>query len=509
MAPERTLGRLAERSWAGFGDFDALYHEGVWHRAHALAERVRGATAGLRRLGVGPGDRVLVMAANRPEVLIAYRAAWAAGAVVTPVVPLVSADELAHIVADGEPRALVVSAELLPLVLAATRDLPVVVTGEAPEGEGRVVGFAELEDTPGEGHVDRDEGDLAALLYTGGTTGRAKGVMLTHAGLWQVSRAAHEVTYRPGVTRGIIPVPLSHSYGLIVALTAMHSPEPQHTVVMRAFTAKAFLQIATEHRVQYGAVVPAMVRDLLDEPLETTPLPDLLYLTCGAAPLGREAIEEFERRMAGVRLLEGYGLTETSAVATVNPPDRRKVGSAGPPLPGYTITIRDDDGEPVEPGDLGEICVHGEPVMRGYWRSPETTARALVDGELRTGDIGCVDDDGYLYVVDRRKDLIIRGGFTIFPRDVEDALNRHPDVAMSGVVGRPDPRLGEEVVAFVRLRPGATVTAEALTEWARDRVGRLRHPREIRFVDAIPMTSVLKVDRRELRSRLARESPTS
>ncbi|WP_214417113.1 class I adenylate-forming enzyme family protein [Sphaerisporangium fuscum] len=501
MGSKRTLGRLAEESWSRLGDAEAVYYEGAWYHGGDLAVRARRAAGGLRGLGVRPDDRVVVIMVNSPEVRIVYQAVWLAGAVVTPVMSLVAPDELRHIVADSEPRAVIASAELLRAVLEATEgtDVRVVVVGDAPS-PGPVVGFAELEQAEESGPVDRDEDDLAALMYTGGTTGRAKGVMLRHSGLWQVSRAAHELTYEPGVNRAIMPVPLSHSYGLIIAITRMHASEPQRTVLMRSFTPKAFLQLATEHRTQYGAVVPTMLRELLAEPLETTPLPDLLYLTCGGAPLGREVIVEFERRMAGVRVLEGYGLTETSAVTTFNPPGRRKIGSAGLPLPGYTITIRDADGDPVEEtGDIGEICVRGGSIMTGYWRSP---AEALVDGELRTGDIGYLDDDGYLYVADRKKDLIIRGGFNVFPRDVEDALNKHPDVAASGVVGRPDARLGEEVVAFVQLRPGSMISEESMVAWARERLGRVRYPREIRFVETIPMTSALKLNRKALRSRL-------
>ncbi|MDX3110365.1 class I adenylate-forming enzyme family protein [Nonomuraea angiospora] len=301
-----------------------------------------------------------------------------------------------------------------------------------------------------------------------------------------------------------MPVPLSHAYGLIISVASMHATEPQQAVLMRRFEPKAFLALAAEQRVQYGTVVPSMIQLLLAEPLESHPLPDLSFLTCGAAPLGRDALEEFERRMPGVQILEGYGLTETSAVTTFNPPGRRKAGSVGLPLPSYTITIRDGEGEELETGDVGEICVSGEALMLGYWgeHEPDPEGTALVGRELRTGDIGCVDDDGYLHVVDRKKDLIIRGGFNVFPRDVEDALNRHPDVVVSGVVGRPEPRIGEEVVAFVQLRQDATVTAEELIEWARERVGRVKYPREVRFVDSVPVTSVLKLDRKALRARL-------
>lgn len=483
-----TLGRLAEESWARFDDYDAVFYEGAWHRSHALAERARRVTGGLIQAGVRPGDRVVVMMVTGPDVPIVYQAVWAAGAVVTPVVFLVGVEELRHIVTDSGATAIVTSAELLDTVHAAEPRIPIFVDA------------GELAEAAEHGPVPRDPGDLAAVMYTGGTTGRAKGVMLSHAGLWQVAKDAFDLAYQPGVTRAIVPVPLSHAYGLIVSIAGLHAEEPQQAVLMRWFDPKAFLQLAAEQRVQYGTVVPSMLQMLLAEPLEDTPLPDLRHLTCGAAPLSRAVLEEFERRMPGVQILEGYGLTETSAVTTFNPPGRRKPGSVGLPLPGYTITIRDDEGEDVEAGDIGEICVAGESLMLGYWGG---LGSPIVDGELRTGDIGCLDDDGYLYVVDRKKDLIIRGGFNVFPRDVEDALNAHPSVAVSGVVGRPDPVHGEEVVAFVQLAPGGTATADELIAWARERVGRVKYPREIHFTDHIPVTSVLKLDRKALRARLA------
>ncbi|MFI7148331.1 AMP-binding protein [Nonomuraea sp. NPDC050022] len=489
---ELTLGRLAEESWSRFDDFDAVHYEGVWHRAHALAERARKVCGGLVEAGVRPGDRVVVMMANSPEVGLIYEAIWAAGAVVTPVVFLVGPAELRHILDDSGATALITSPELMETVQAAEPRIPILVdTGE-------------LERAAERGPVERDATDLAALMYTGGTTGMAKGVMLSHRGLWQVAKDAYEMSHQAGKNRAIVPVPLSHSYGLIITVAGMHATEPQQAVLMRWFDPKTFLELAAAQRVQYGTVVPAMLQMLLAEPLESHPLPDLAFLTCGAAPLGRETLEEFERRMPGVQVLEGYGMTETSAVTTFNPPGRRRIGSVGLPLAGYTITIRDSSGDQAEPGDVGEVCVSGDSLMLGYWGEHPTdpTGTALVEGELRTGDIGCVDDDGYLYIVDRKKDLIIRGGFNVFPRDVEDALNEHPDVVMSGVVGRPDPRVGEEVVAFVQLRPGGTATAEELMTWARDRVGRVKYPREVLFVDSIPVTSVLKLDRKALRSRL-------
>ncbi|MGW0806489.1 AMP-binding protein [Nonomuraea sp. NPDC002799] len=489
---EQTLGRLAEDSWNRFDDHDAVFYEGAWHRSDALAVRARRMCGGFVGAGVRPGDRVAVMMANCPEVPLIYQALWAAGAVVTPVVFLVGSDELRHILTDSGATAIVTSPEMVDTVRATGLDLQTYVE------------TTELERASEHGPVARDPGDLAALMYTGGTTGKAKGVMLSHRGLWQVAKDAYDLSHQEGKDRALVPVPLSHAYGLIISVARLHAADPQQAVLMRWFEPQEFLKLAAEQHVQYGTVVPSMIQLLLAEPLESHPLPDLAFLTCGAAPLGRQALEEFERRMPGVQILEGYGLTETSAVTTFNPPGRRRVGSVGLPLPGYSITVRDNEGEAMETGDVGEICVSGASLMLGYWgeREPDPEGTALVGDELRTGDIGCVDDDGYLYIVDRKKDLIIRGGFNVFPRDVEDALNEHPDVVMSGVVGRPEPRLGEEVVAFVQLRSGATTTDEELIGWARDRVGRVKYPREVRFVDSVPVTSVLKLDRKALRGRL-------
>ena len=501
-----TLGRLAEESWQRFDDYESLFFEGTWHHSHQLAHRARRVSGGFRELGVRPGDRVAVMMANCPEVPITYWALWRAGAVVTPVVFLVSADELRHILTDSGARAIVTTPEVLLTVQMATDgiDISVIVVGDGPE---KTIPYAQLESCDEAPLVDTADDDLAALMYTGGTTGRAKGVMLTNAGLYHTSLAARQATEVPGLTRSLVPLPLSHAYGLIVTLGGMQAKQPGTAVLMRWFEPKEWERLAAEHRIQFGALVPAMIHMLLANPeFGGTPLPDLRYLTSGAAPLAREILEEFERRLPGVQILEGYGLTETSAVTSVNPPERRKIGSVGLPLPGYTVTVRDEDGKELPAGEDGEICVRSASLMRGYRHEPAESTTAIVDGELRTGDIGHLDEDGYIYVVDRKKDLIIRGGFNVFPRDVEDALAEHPDVTMAGVVGRPDPKSGEEIVAFVSLGPGATVTADELVAWTRERIGKIKYPREVHVVDAVPVTSVFKTDRKRLRQMLSEQA---
>jgi long-chain acyl-CoA synthetase len=482
---ERNLAVLAEDAFERHGDYESLWFEGRRHRSGELHERAARIASGLTELGVAPGDRVVVFAANSPEVPLLYNAIWRAGAVVTPAIFLLPPPELRHILEDSEAR-LVVASPAFADTARAVADVPVISTDELPEGDPSPI-------------VARCEDELAALMYTGGTTGRAKGVMLSHASLWEVGKAAQDAGHVPGIVRSLVPLPLSHSYGLLVTVVGLHAPEPGVSVLMRWFEPTRFLELAQEHAVQISAVVPSMLQLLLAQPLEDYDLSSLRYLACGAAPLARDAIADLERRLPHVELREGYGLTETSALVSTNPPGRIRLGSVGLPVPGCELRIVDDDDRELATGEVGEICCRSPFVMEGYWRAPELTDEATRGGWFHTGDLGRIDDDGYLYVVDRKKDLIIRGGFNVFPRDVEDALLEHPAVAFAGVVGRPDERHGEEVVAFVALRNGSAVTAEALVAFAKERIGGYKYPREVRIVPDVPLTPVGKVDRKALR----------
>jgi long-chain acyl-CoA synthetase len=316
--------------------------------------------------------------------------------------------------------------------------------------------------------------------------------MLTHANLWEAGRCGHEAGHVPEVDRSLSSLPLAHSYGVLVLNVALHHPGRPRSVLMRWFEPESWLRLASEHRIQIAPVVPSMLYMLLAQPLEDYDLSALRYVASGAAPLAHEAMEEFVRRVPSVEIREGYGLTETSALISTNPPGRTKPGTVGPPVAGTEVRIVD-----------GEICVRSGLVMAGYWNAPELTAETIRDGWLSTGDMGRVDDDGYLTVVDRKKDLIIRGGFNVFPRDVEEALLEHPAVATACVLGRPDELHGEEVVAFVTVSDD--VDEDELVAFGRRRLGGYKYPREIHIVDALPLTAVGKADRNALRERLALE----
>jgi long-chain acyl-CoA synthetase len=294
-------------------------------------------------------------------------------------------------------------------------------------------------------------------------------------------------------------LPLSHSYGL----TLMNAGNILGTraVLLRWFHPELVLETIQRHRVQQMAGVPTMFVYLLNFPeagrFDTS---SMKLWGSGAAPLPVEVVEPFEAKFGG-RLLEGYGLTEAAPVVSAHRfSGERRLGSVGQPIPGVQVAILDDDGRAMPPRELGEVCVRGPNVMLGYHRMPEETAKAIRGGWLHTGDVGRLDADGFLYIVERKKDLIIRGGFNIYPREVEDVLYAHAAVAETAVVGVPDPLMGEDVLAFVVTKAGATTTAESLIAFCQDRLAKYKCPKQVRFVDTLPKSPIGKILRKELRA---------
>jgi long-chain acyl-CoA synthetase len=501
----RNLARLAEEAFERRGAYDSLLFDGRWHGSDEVFTRACRLGGGLAQLGIAPGERVVVSMANCPEVSIVYQALWRAGAVVTPATFLLTTPDLRHVIADSGAVAVITTPDFVEKVREAVDGLDpvrhVISTSVGAEEDG-VLDLSALEEADARPIVERADDELAALLYTGGTTGRAKGVMLSHASLWFTGGAVQNAAHVPGVRRSLMTLPLSHSYGILVTISGMHAPESPVTVLLRWFDPRVFLEMIAEHRLQTSAVVPSMLHLLLAQPLEEFDLSSLVYLGCGAAPLAPQTAAEIERRIPGVTVRQGYGLTETAALISTNPAGHEKPGSVGVPIPGAEVRIVDEGERALPAGEVGEICCRSPAVMRGYWRSPEATAETIRDGWLHTGDVGYIDEDGYLFIVDRKKDVIIRGGFNVYPRDVEDALLEHPAVVGAGVVGRPDERHGEEVVAFVALGSPDSVSAEELVEWSRERIGGYKYPRDVHIIGAMPLTAVGKLDRKALRTRV-------
>ncbi|HEX2903499.1 MAG TPA: AMP-binding protein [Jatrophihabitans sp.] len=499
-----SLPVLAEQTWSRYGDQLVTVFEGERWSADRLAERSWRFAGGLTRLGLRPGDRLVVCMANCLEVGISYHAGWRAGAVVTPVLFLLTETELAHVLVDSQARLIVTTPEFLPKVVAAAANAPelraIVVAGDIPDPGATpvpVLPFAELADAEPAPLVDTDPSGLAALLYTGGTTGRAKGVMLSHDALSAAGWSATMTGIDEQMQSSLLPLPLAHVYGLMVSTMQLHMSQPMTSVLMRWFDPASWLALAQAERVNTSPVVPTMLRLLLQHPLEDYDLSALRRLTSGSAPLPAEVRLEWNRRQPHIEIVEGYGCTETAAIISSCPLDVQRAGSVGLPAPIAEVGIDTGEG-PAQAADVdGEICVRGPMLLSGYWGDTEP---AVVDGWFHTGDVGRLDADGFLYIVDRIKDVIIRDGFNVYPRDIEEALLTHPAVLNCAVIGRPDERHGEVPVAFVELRPGAGVSTDELREYAKSQVSAAKYPREIRIVDQVPLTSVGKVDRKRLRT---------
>jgi long-chain acyl-CoA synthetase len=489
------LARLGEDSVQTWGEHVALAFEGrEWTNVEQQRAANRFARA-LGRLGVEPGDRVVVLLPNCPEVLQAYAGILKAGGVIVPVVFLLGPDEVRHILADAEAKVVVTAPEFAGKIEGWPG--PVVLVG-GPAG-----GLAWTELIAGEPEsfatVERDDADLAVILYTAGTTGRPKGVALSHANLAANARAAARLYELDRTRWSLVVLPLSHSYGL----TVMNAGSILGTrgVLLRWFTPESVLETIQRYRVESMAGVPTMFVYLLNYPdagrFDTS---SMRAWGSGAAPLPLEIVEPFERKFGG-RILEGYGLTEASPVVSAHRLSGvRKPGSVGPPIPGVEVAILDDADVALPVGEVGEVCVRGPNVMQGYYRLPDETARVLRNGWLHTGDVGRLDADDYLFIVERKKDLIIRGGFNIYPREVEEVLYAHPAVAEAAVVGLRDPLMGEEVLAFVALKPGAMADAGALIEFCQSRLAKYKCPKQVRFLEALPKSPIGKILRKELRS---------
>jgi long-chain acyl-CoA synthetase len=440
----------------------------------------------LRERGMRPGDRVALMLPNVPEFAIAYYGILRAGGVVVPMNPLLKEREVKYYLGDSGAR--------------------LIFAGEAVAGAANsLVADAAFGDllssvSPAREVVDRAGGDTAVILYTSGTTGQPKGAELTHANLAANVEIVATDLFRVGPDDVIFGgLPLFHSFGQTCGLNTAFSVGACLTLVPR-FAPANVLQVLDRDRVTVFEGVPTMYNTLLTQPdRKKYDLSALRVCVSGGAALPGEVLRGFEMEF-GCVILEGYGLSETSPVATFDHPDRvRKPGSIGTPIRGVEVRVVDERGKDVRSGEVGEIAIRGHNVMKGYWRQPDATAEAIPDGWFRSGDLARSDEDGYLFIVDRRKDMIIRGGYNVYPREIEEVLYEHPAVAEAGVIGVPDPALGEEVGAAVVLKPGFTTSAEEIREYVKAQVAAYKYPRRVWFVSALPKGPTGKVLKREIR----------
>ncbi|MGH3318738.1 MAG: class I adenylate-forming enzyme family protein [Streptosporangiaceae bacterium] len=552
--PEVPVGAIPAASARRFGARTALHHAGrevsyagLWEDACRFANALHG-------WGVGRGDVVAVHMPNRPQYPQVYYGTLLAGAAFSPVNPLLPPDDVAFQLADSGARAVVTygeAARVVEAVRGRTGVELVIVTDEtqaldpAARVQAVVSGAVDLADfvdgqsgTPPEAPVDVHT-DLAHIAYTGGTTGRSKGVELTHrnvvVNVLQYACWGHgavpalddargltldqvgdqeEWPTRIGQGVAINLTPWFHAMGTIGGLNVPMLAGGT-TVLHDRFDPTGYLLDAERFRVtSIGGAPPLFVALLRCPDVEARDLSSVRAITSGAAPLPREVIEALHARFPDVLIGEGYGLTEVTMGATMTPSGRsglRKVGSVGAPVFDTDIKIVPAEGgeEALTVGREGEVCVRGPQVMRGYHDRPEETATVLVDGWLHTGDIGVLDEDGLLAIVDRKKDMLLYKGYNVYPRELEELLFRHPAVANAAVVGRRDPAVGELPVAFVVRASGQeTADAETLVGYVNERVVPYKRLRELRFVDEIPVSAAGKVLKRELRTRLEAAAPS-
>ncbi|WP_433684670.1 class I adenylate-forming enzyme family protein [Nocardia sp. CA-119907] len=443
----------------------------------------------LSNAGIGVGDVVAVMLPNRLELIVALFAAWRLGAAATPIAPSLTSAEVDYQLSDSRARVLVCADDGEAGEIDAAQRLSV---PELDRHEGRVGGVEATE-------FSNDA--LALIIYTSGTTGRPKGVELTHANIMAMAETMVAGMRLTADDHSLLILPLFHVNGIVVSVLSPLLAGGQTTIAGR-FSPRTFFDRVEAARPTYFSAVPAIYAMLSALPAETRPdASSVRFALCGAAPMPVELLARFEERY-GVPIYEGYGLSEGTCASTGHPLDGvRKPGTVGIALPGQEIAVVDSDGNFLSDGSAGEVVIKGPTVMRGYLGRPEETAKVIVDGWLHTGDVGRIDADGYLTLVDRIKDMIIRGGENIYPKEIESAIYTHPQVLEAAVIGRPHPVYGEVPIAFVSYRDGAAVEPEQMLDLLRKSLAGYKLPELIVTVDEIPKNPVGKIDKRTLRAR--------
>jgi len=449
----------------------------------------------LRAKGVQPGDTVAIMLPNVPYFPIVYFGVLRAGAVVVPVNVLLKGREIAYHLRDSGARVLLAWHGFAEEAQRGAQDAGAEVVAVAPGELERALAQADpLADV-----APRAGDDTAVFLYTSGTTGQPKGAELTHDNLRRNAQVSLETLLHMSEADVLLgALPLFHSFGQTVCQNCAALVGATLTLIPR-FDAGRALEIIERDRVTVFAGVPTMYAAMLNHPeRDHFDVSSLRLCVSGGAAMPAEVMRAFEEAF-GAQILEGYGLSETSPVASFNHPDRpRKPGSIGTPIQGVEMKLVDAEDRDVAPGEVGEIVIRGHNVMKGYWNRPEATEEVMGGGWFHTGDLARVDEDGYFFIVDRKKDMIIRGGFNVYPREVEEVLYAHPAVAEAAVVGLPHPELGEEVGAAVALRAGQEVSAEELQAFVKAELAAFKYPRRIWFVDALPKTATGKILKREI-----------
>ena len=496
------LAKLNEDKRIDKPDWTSIIYEDREITNAEIISQCRKLTAVLKKLGVKQGDRVIVQTPNCPQVFYSFSAAWRLGAIIVPINYLISEEETAHIYRDSGAKIVISSKIYWPKIQACRARVPevktvILIDEDAPEG---TYSFPKLvNESPEETSIaDTSDDDIAALIYTAGTTGKAKGVIHTHGSLYANAFMQHQTAPPTDGMTYVSILPLCHSYGIASSNVGLF--RTNRMILLNSFDLNVIFASIEKYSANILAAVPTMYVYMLlyPEPKKFN-LSSMKYWISGSAPLAVETWNKF-KEIYGFEIIEGWGLTEAGANNSCNPfSGTKKIGSIGLPMNGTEMKIFDDQGNPLAEGEKGEIVIRGPQIMKGYWNRPEETAEVLKNGWLHTGDVGYVDQDGYFWITDRKKDLIIKGGENISPRLIEEVLYACPQVSEAAVIGVKDEKYGEEIKAFVVLHPGETASAEDLIAFCKARLSNFFLPKHIVFLEAMPKSLVGKILKTELR----------
>lgn len=492
-----------------YGEYTSTWFDDRSYTNVQQAQRASKIAGVLRGHGVKQLDPVIVLMINSPDVTASFVAIWKLGAAICPVIPLWTPREIRYVMENSEAKIAITSPELAPNVAEAAEGVQgfdkILVVGET-EVEGAIDILPEIDSADSfDGLVDCASDDLAMLLYTSGTTGSPKGVMLSQENVIFATDAMFKNNEGSSRFRSISVLPLSHSYGVMMMTLGARLGTSGR--ILRFWDTTAVFETIQELKVQRMALVPTMVSYMIDFPeREHYDVSSLERVGSGAAPLPEAARLEFEK-LFGCTLMQGYGLSETAAALTgYRPSETYRVHSVGRPLPGIEACIMDFENKTLGAGETGEICTRGGHVMMGYLKNEEATNETVIDGWLHTGDVGHMDEDGYVYITDRKKDLIIKGGENISPKEIEEGIYAHPAVSEAAVFGVPDDKFGEELMAAVVLKHDQSATEEELLAHVAKHVTKFKVPRAVAFVNSLPKNATGKILKRVLREEFSKSA---
>jgi len=457
-------------------------------------------SAMLRQRGIKKGDVVSLLMPNSAEYIIAYLACWKIGAIAGPVNSLLKPHEMVFILGNSEAKALLVNSEFVESINEIRAELPALKSVIAFDDSAKATAEFATSSTPELPDKQLDADDEAIIIYTSGTTGKPKGCLLTHGNLIANARQISDWLKFTANDRLLTIMPLFHMNAVsVTTMSALYAGGS--TVISQKFSASRFWQIISDYQITSFGSVATMLSMLLttypDGVPEGLTTDQLRFAMCGSAPVPAGVLKAFEETF-NCLVIEGYGLSESTCRSTFNPPDeRRRAGSCGLPI-GNEMMVVDEEDREVPDGTLGEIVLRGENILKGYYKNAHATETAFRNGWFHTGDIGYRDRDGFYYIVDRKSDMIIRGGENIYPREIDEVLYQHPTVAAAAVVGIPDELYGEDVAAFIVLKTGATATEEEIVSFCRAQLADYKCPKTVRFVKEIPKGPTGKLLKREL-----------